>query len=78
MTAKEWELHYGDIAYGGDYGTKQDNEALETIGYMYTQAITYDPGVESIALRDIADRHSVDFESLFLHFTVDTTFNIVH
>ena len=69
MTVKQWELYYGTIAYGSDYGSKEENEELDAIGYMYTQKIDYDATDESIAIRQIAENNNIDFESLFLHFT---------
>ena len=43
MTVEQWELHYGDLAYGTDYGTKHKNEQIDvlTLSQIYSQLTTY-------------------------------------
>jgi hypothetical protein len=61
------------MTYGGTFGDLNRN--ITAIGYMYTQAIDFDPDDTAQALRKRAiAEEGIDYEDLFLHFSEDTTF----
>jgi hypothetical protein len=69
----QWELQHADLTYGGAYAPSE-NRNLTAIGYMYTQALDFDPSTTEQALRRRALREGEDYENLFLHLAEDTTF----
>ena len=74
-SVEEWELEFGDLSYG-DYGDGSSNVKLEAIGYMYTQKLDFDASFETFGIKTIAtnEPYLIDYETLFLHFSEDTTF----
>lgn len=109
----EWELRHAEISFGGSYSV-EENENITAVGYMYNQALNFDPGdpeqvnlfkssfrstcchncrtliyltafecmyshphlVLTQALRKMTLRTNDDYESFFIHFSVDTTFDV--
>jgi hypothetical protein len=68
----KWELDHCDMTYGGSYGDRNRN--ITAIGYMYTQAIEFDPDGTAQALRRRALDEGSDYENIFIHFSADTAF----
>ena len=75
VTVEAWELNHGDLIFGGSVSLRPEDD-IEYIGYMYTQKIDYDLTDESAAIRRLSEELDIEFESLFLHFTEDTTFTV--
>ena len=72
----KWELDHCDMTYGGSYGNRNTN--ITAIGYMYSQAIEFDPDDTAQALRKRALDDDRDYENLFIHFSTDTTFSLTN
>lgn len=68
-----WEISHADMSYGGDYGPIR-NKRIVSIGYMYNQVLSYDPGQMEMDLRLRTLNENVDYEDFHLHFTKDTQY----
>jgi hypothetical protein len=70
-----WEANHADIVYGGGLG-HADIQHLRVVGYMYTQALSFDPfDIEmSFKLRALAENEN--YEDFFLHYTKDTNYRL--
>lgn len=77
-SVQRWELLQTDAAFGGSVGDYNATRSITSVGYMYNQMLEYDPGDKEMWLRLRALSQEEDYESFFLHFSVDTTFILDH
>jgi len=77
-SVQRWELLQTDAAFGGSIGDPNETRSITSVGYMYNQMLEYDPGDKEMWLRQRALDFEEDYESFFLHFSVDTTFVLEH
>ncbi len=72
-----WEFNHADIALGSNYDPSAANEIVN-LGYMYPQKIDFSPSSVGFGLRDYAQSNNENFEDYFLHFSEDTTIQILN
>ena len=71
----QWEDNHADVSIGGSYDQYKAKKITQ-LGYMYSQKLDWQMGDKEQQLRLWMDNSQQDYESLFLHFQHDATFNI--
>lgn len=67
-----WEVAHADIAYGGNFGDAKLRDGLTSLGYMYIQALSFDPYDLEMSFKIRALDEGVDYEDFSMHYTQDT------